>query len=352
MKTSELYYELPDGVVATMPVSPRSSAKMFIVEEDCFRHRSVSDFAKELQKNALLVVNETAVLPARVRGHKVESGGKCEGLFLKEDQEGNWLMMLKSNGKLRKGTVLAIGNEITLEVLDRDEAIWRCLCSDTRPPNVILQEIGTTPLPPYIRAARGNTEIEDAKDRSSYQTVFADSNQCHSVAAPTAGLHFDDLLLENIKEEGIERVAVTLHVGAGTFRTVETENVEAHPMHSEYWSVEAGVLQKIAKAKKSGRPIIAVGTTTVRTLESLPELNSWPTKGQLSGETQLLILPPYDFKLVDGLLTNFHLPNSTLLALVGAIVGMDRLKLAYAEAILKHYRFFSYGDAMFIPKKI
>ena len=352
MKTSELYYDLPEGFVATMPVSPRSSAKMFVIDEDCFRHRTVADFPEELQENALLVVNETAVLPARVRGHKVASGGKIEGLFLKQDQEGNWLMMLKSNGKLRAGTEIAIGNEITLTVLDRDESIWRCCCSDPRSPHEILLKIGSTPLPPYIRAARGDLEIDDEQDRSSYQTIFADSNQCHSVAAPTAGLHFDDVLLERINAKGIERVAVTLHVGAGTFRTVETETVEAHPMHSEYWSVDAGVLQKIAQAKSVGRQIIAVGTTTVRTLESLPALHLWPNGGQLSGETQLLISPPYDFKFVDGLLTNFHLPNSTLLALVGALVGMDRLKLAYAEAIAERYRFFSYGDAMFIPKKL
>jgi len=352
VNTSELYFDLPEGFVATTPVSPRSSAKMFIVEEDCFRHRLVADFPEELSANALLVVNETAVLPARVRGNKLESGGKIEGLFLEEDQEGNWLMMLKSNGMLRAGSALAIGNGITLEVVDREEAIWRCRCSDARPPNEILQEIGTTPLPPYIRTARGDLEIEDEQDRSSYQTVFADSNQCHSVAAPTAGLHFDAMLLEKIEAKGIERVAVTLHVGAGTFRPVETDTIEAHPMHSEYWSVAAGALQKIAEAKQACRPVIAVGTTTVRTLESLPSMNTWPNEGQLSGETRLLISPPYDFKIIDGLLTNFHLPNSTLLALVGALTGMDRLKSAYAEAMLNEYRFFSYGDAMFIPKKV
>ncbi|MBC8202246.1 MAG: tRNA preQ1(34) S-adenosylmethionine ribosyltransferase-isomerase QueA [Planctomycetes bacterium] len=352
MKTSELYYDLPDGFVATMPVSPRSSAKMFIIDEQCFRHRTVADFSEELQEDALLVVNETAVLPARVRGHKITSGGNIEGLFLEEDQEGNWLMMLKANGKLRDGTLLEIGKNITLELLDRDEAIWKCRCSDARPPNVILQEIGTTPLPPYIRAARGDLVIEDEQDRRLYQTVYADSNQCHSVAAPTAGLHFDDLLLEKIKAKGIEQVAVTLHVGAGTFRPVETDTIETHPMHSEYWSVESEVLQKIAEAKQAHRPIIAVGTTTVRTLESLPAMDLWPSVGQLSSETQLLISPPYDFTIIDGLLTNFHLPNSTLLALVGALVGMDRLKSAYAEAILNEYRFFSYGDAMFIPKKM
>jgi S-adenosylmethionine:tRNA ribosyltransferase-isomerase len=351
VKTSDLYYDLPDGYVATAPVTPRSSAKMFVIDDDCFRHRSISDFPSELQGDELLVVNETAVLPARIQGHKITSGGKIEGLFLEDDREGNWLMMLKSNGKLRAGTELAIGEETTLTILDREEAIWRCCCSDARSPQEILSEIGSTPLPPYIRSARGDVEVDDATDRVSYQTVFADANQCRSVAAPTAGLHFDEALLNKIEAKGIERVAVTLHVGAGTFRTVETETVEAHPMHSEYWSVDAGVLKTIREAKREGRSVIAVGTTTVRTLESLPAMHLWPTEGRLSGETQLLISPPYDFKIIDGLLTNFHLPNSTLLALVGALVGMDRLKSAYAEAILKQYRFFSYGDAMYIPKK-
>lgn len=351
MKTSDLTYELPVGYVATEPASPRSSAKMLIVEDDVFRHRKMTDFPAELQSNALLVVNETAVLPARVQGYKVVSGGKIEGLFLEEDQNGNWLMMLNSNGKLRQGTELAIGNEVTLTVLDRDDAVWRCVCSDGRSPQEVLHDVGSTPLPPYIRSARGDQHVDDKKDRNSYQTLFADESQCHSVAAPTAGLHFDTLLLEALEAKGIERVAVTLHVGAGTFKTVETDTVEEHPMHSEHWSVQGEVLQKIASAKKAGQPIIAVGTTTVRTLESLPEMDTWPTSGELSGVTRLLITPPYDFRFVDGLLTNFHLPNSTLLALVVAFIGLDCLKSAYEEAMAENYRFFSYGDAMYIPKR-
>lgn len=343
---------MPDGFVATEPASPRSSANMLIVEESGFRHRTVADFPSEIQGNALLVVNETAVLPARVLGNKVGTGGKIEGLFLEADQEGNWLMMLKSNGKLRSGTEIEIGNEVTLTVLDRDGAIWKCLCSDGRDPQVVLQEVGSTPLPPYIHAARGDQIFDDSKDRTSYQTLFADKDQAQSVAAPTAGLHFDKALLKAIEAKGVERVAVTLHVGVGTFRTVETDTVEEHPMHSEHWLVNGEVLRAIAAARREKRPIIAVGTTTVRTLESLPEMDTWPKESGLTGITNLLISPPYDFRFVDGLLTNFHLPNSTLLALVGAFIGLDCLKSAYTEAMKENYRFFSYGDAMFIPKKI
>ena len=324
---------------------------MLVVGGEGFSHTTVKQFSTLLQGNELLVVNETAVLPARVQGHKVGSGGKIEGLFLEVDQDGNWLMMLKSNGKLRVGTEIAISNEVTLTILDRDNAVWKCLCSDGRDSREVLIEVGSTPLPPYIRSARGDQQVDDKEDRISYQTLYADEAQCHSVAAPTAGLHFDKQLLGALKASGIERVAVTLHVGTGTFKTVDTETVEEHPMHREQWSVQCEVLQKIASAKREGRPIIAVGTTTVRTLESLPPVDQWPTEGVLSGETRLLISPPYDFKFVDGLLTNFHLPNSTLLALVGAFIGMDQLKLAYAEAISQDYRFFSYGDAMYIPKK-
>lgn len=324
---------------------------MLVVGKQLFAHKTVADFPDLLRHDALLVVNETAVLPARVQGHKIGSGGKIEGLFLEEDEYGNWLMMLKSNGKLRKGTELVIGCDITLTLIEKDDALWRCSCSDVHTASEILSRVGSTPLPPYIRSARGEQYIDDSVDRASYQTVFADTNQCQSVAAPTAGLHFDEPLLRKLALNGIERVAVTLHVGAGTFRTVETESVEDHPMHSEHWSVGAEVLNRIAKAKKDGRPIIAVGTTTVRTLESLPEMNTWPKSGRLTGDTRLLISPPYDFSLVDGLLTNFHLPNSTLLALVGALIGMDRLKAAYKEAIAGDYRFFSYGDAMYLPSE-
>lgn len=324
---------------------------MLVVDKQQFRHKTVADFPDILQHDALLVVNETAVLPARVQGHKIGSGGKIEGLFLEEDQSGHWLMMLKSNGKLRSGTELAVGHDITLTLIEKEDGLWRCSCSDGRSAPDILSQVGATPLPPYIRSARGEHHVDDFEDRVSYQTVFADANQCQSVAAPTAGLHFDELLLRNLALKGIERVAVTLHVGVGTFRTVETESVEEHPMHSEHWSVDAEVLKRIAHAKKTGRPIIAVGTTTVRTLESLPEMETWPTSGRLSGDTKLLISPPYEFAFVDGLLTNFHLPNSTLLALVGACIGMDRLKAAYKEAISCGYRFFSYGDAMYLPSK-
>ncbi|MDP6541595.1 MAG: tRNA preQ1(34) S-adenosylmethionine ribosyltransferase-isomerase QueA [Phycisphaerales bacterium] len=348
MKTEDLNYELPEGFIATTPASPRSDAKMLVVDRDEFRHKKMSDFPNEFCGDELIIFNETAVLPARIQGTKRKTRGKIEGLFLEQDDVGNWLMMLKSNGKLRIGTELDIGSGVRLTIISRDDAIWRCACNNQSDPSELLAVIGGTPLPPYIRSARGDEEVDDEVDRLAYQTIYADLSQCHSVAAPTAGLHFDEDLLSVIDSKGIERVAVTLHVGAGTFKTVETEAVEDHPMHSEYWSAESKVLQRIAAAKEEGRSIVAIGTTTVRTLESLPDISDWPSSGKLSGATKLLIAPPYEFRLVNGLLTNFHLPKSTLLALVGAMVGLDRLKLSYSEAIKQNYRFYSYGDAMFI----
>lgn len=349
MKTSSLHYTLPEGFIATCPVSPRSSAKMLVVDNGEFRHATVDMLLDELHGDELLVFNETAVLPARIQGRKTGTGGRIEGLFLEQDNEGNWLMMLKSNGKLPVGSELEIGCGITLKIKSRNEEVWCCSCSDLSDPSKLLAEVGSTPLPPYILAARKGQVVEDYVDRLAYQTVYADASQCRSVAAPTAGLHFDDSLLDAIDLKGIERTAVTLHVGIGTFRPIETESVEKHRMHFEHWSVEAPVLQRIAQAKESGRPIVAIGTTTVRTLESLPEPDSWPSHGTLSGNTNLLISPPYEFRFVNGLLTNFHLPNSTLLALVAALVDVEQLKSAYAEAIERKYRFYSYGDAMFIP---
>jgi S-adenosylmethionine:tRNA ribosyltransferase-isomerase len=322
---------------------------MFVVGQGGFDHQTVAAFPTLLRGDELLVVNETSVLAARVVGSKVPSGGKIEGLFLKQDVSGHWCMMLKSNGTLRPGTVVEIGCGVTITLLKKNDAVWNCQCSDDRDPQTVLAEIGLTPLPPYIRAARGSSVVEEREDKSSYQTVYADPTKQHSVAAPTAGLHFDEKLLAQLDAKGIERVPVTLHVGAGTFRPVETETVEDHPMHTEWWEVPEATLQAIARAKEAHRPIIAVGTTTVRTLESLPAMDQWPVTGSISRETDLLISPGYAFRFIDGLLTNFHLPNSTLLALVGALIGMDRLMDAYNEAIAQEYRFFSYGDAMFIP---
>ncbi len=342
----DLEYELPEGRIATHPVTPRSSAKLLVVEPEGFSHQHVYNLPDLLPRDALLVVNETAVLPARFVTRRVGTGGRVEGLYLQQ-RELLWEVMLRSNGKLRKGIVLELCDDVQLTLVERVGINWLCACTDTRGADVILQEVGVTPIPPYILGARGDSETDDALDRESYQTIYANPKKNRSVAAPTAGLHFDDSLLVDLDAKGFERVPVTLHVGAGTFKGIETPTIEEHAMHKESWQVGQSTLDAVQAAKKSGRPIIAVGTTSVRTLESLPPIGDWPEKGGLSGETRLMITPPYDFKVVDGMLTNFHLPKSTLLTLVAAMIGMERLKVAYAEAIALEYRFYSYGDAMF-----
>jgi S-adenosylmethionine:tRNA ribosyltransferase-isomerase len=256
--------------------------------------------------------------------------------------------MLKSNGKLRDGICLQLSPEIELVLFKRVDAHWLCACSDNRSASEILQEVGTTPIPPYIVRARCGDTVQDAIDRKQYQTIFADASQCESVAAPTAGLHFDEKLLAELEQEGFERVPVTLHVGAGTFKGIETDEIADHQMHFEKWSVSQSSLDSIKRAKEEGRPIIAVGTTSVRTLESLPPMAEWPDEDGLRGSTDLMIVPPYAFSLVDGLVTNFHLPKSTLLTLVAAKVGIDKLHQVYEHAISFDYRFYSFGDAMFI----
>ena len=350
ISVEDLEYDLPEGLIATQPVTPRSSAKLFVVDSDCFVHKQVSDLPSLLPENALLVVNETAVLPARFVTTRVETGGRVEGLFLKQNGE-FWEVMLKSNGKLRVGIVLELCESVELELVERVGKNWKCSCTDARSARDILQDAGMTPIPPYILGARGSECVEDAQDRERYQTIYADFDQSHSVAAPTAGLHFDEQLLAELDVRGVERVPITLHVGAGTFKSIETATIEEHAMHEESWEVSQKTLDSILRAKNEDRAVIAVGTTSVRTLESLPQMHKWPENGGLSGETRLMITPPHAFKVVDGMLTNFHLPKSTLLTLVAAMIGIEQLKLAYAEAIALKYRFYSYGDAMFFCRK-
>lgn len=347
LKIEDIEYDLPKDRIATQPVNPRSSAKLLVVRSESIENFSVVDLPILLPQGALLVMNETSVLPARFTTTRKDSGGRVEGLFLEEIEQG-WLVMLKSNGSLRAGITLQLSEQVELELIERVGANWVCQCSSQSPAGEVLKHVGTTPIPPYIVRARGGQIVPDALDRVQYQTVFADESQCESVAAPTAGLHFDDVLLADLDSLGIERVPVTLHVGAGTFKGIETESIENHVMHFERWFVKQDSLQSIKKAKEDGRPIIAIGTTSVRTLESLPPIETWPSEGGLTGSTDLMITPPYTFTIVDGLMTNFHLPKSTLLTLVAAKIGIERLHAAYQHAIDSDYRFYSYGDAMFI----
>jgi S-adenosylmethionine:tRNA ribosyltransferase-isomerase len=347
----DLTFDLPRDRIATQPASPRSSAKMLVVHPEKNEHRIISDLPELLPPGALLVVNETSVLPARFITRRIESGGRVEGLFLEQRDDGSWLVMLKSNGKLRSDIVLELCPGVQLTLRDRAGAHWICTCDDPRSARDVLTEGGITPLPPYILRARGEEVYTDTQDKQWYQTIYADPSQNQSVAAPTAGLHFDKPLLDRLDEAGIQRTPVTLHVGAGTFKAIETERIEDHQMHVEQWLVGQDSLEAIKKAKSEGRSVIAVGTTSVRTLESLPPIDEWPSSGGLHASTRLMIIPPYDFHLADGMLTNFHLPKSTLLALVAAMIGIEKLQATYAEAIQSEYRFYSYGDAMFIPPK-
>jgi len=343
----DLEYDLPEGCIATAPASPRISAKMLVVDDEVISDNYVFDLPNLIPSDSLLIVNETAVMPARFHATRIETGGKIEGLYL-ESVDAGWKVMLKSNGKLRQGIELALSDFTRLTLVKKHGSDWICSCNDLRHPSRILQECGSTPIPPYILKARGEEYVLDEVDRNQYQTVYANSSKCESVAAPTAGLHFDASLLKNLQARGVEIQKVTLHVGAGTFKGIEADSIEEHVMHYEKWSVEQVALKAIKRAKGAGRPIIAVGTTSVRTLESLPPINTWPTSGGLSGSTNLMIKPPYEFRFVDGILTNFHLPKSTLLTLVAAKIGIDTLKRCYSHAIKSGYRFYSFGDAMFI----
>jgi len=354
LPTSVLDYDLPEQLIATRPAEPRDSARMLVVHRgsDSLEHRRVRDLPEYLRSDDLLVFNGTCVLSARMVGRRVDSGGRMEGLFLSAAGDGTWRMMLRSNGRLREGQRIELsdGNEHgsghILELIAPEEGAgeWR-----VRPmgkgASDWLQEVGRTPLPPYILRARHGESIDDELDRAWYQTVYADEARRGSVAAPTAGLHFTPDLLVAIDEVGTERRSVTLHVGAGTFKPITAETLQQHHMHREWYEVPPDTQDALRSA--IGRRL-AVGTTTVRTLETLPDPLPAATAGPIVGETDLMIAPPYAFRHVDGMLTNFHLPRSTLLALVGAMVGLERLLSIYAEAMRREYRFYSYGDAMLI----
>ncbi|NNF44180.1 MAG: tRNA preQ1(34) S-adenosylmethionine ribosyltransferase-isomerase QueA [Phycisphaerales bacterium] len=345
-----LDYDLPESLIAVRPAEPRDAARMLVVGADGrLEDHHVRDLPAFLGKGDRLIFNRTAVLPARFHAQRT-TGGRLEGLFLSEPEVGTWRMMLKANRSPRAGDRIdLLGPDMapagrTLEIVERDGDAWVASMTPPAAATVVLPEIGLTPLPPYILRARRDRAIalDDRLDRSWYQTVYAAASDQHSVAAPTAGLHFTPALLDRIDAAGVERRFVTLHVGTGTFKPVTTENLADHPMHRESYAVPAATL---AELRKSTGRTIAVGTTTVRTLESLPE--PLPTE-PITSSTDLLIAPPYRFRHVDGFLTNFHLPRSTLLALVAARLGLQRTMEIYEEAVRRAYRFYSYGDAMLI----
>ena len=331
MDISKFDYNLPQELIAQSPASPRDHSKLLIIDRENghFEHKHFYDIIDYLTPNDVLVLNKTKVFPARFYGTK-ETGGKIEVLLIEEVKTGVWKALTKPG--LKDGQVITFKG-CSFKVLGHEE---QTVLLKTNIDKIellnLLEKYGHTPLPPYIHSSDPESEL-----RVKYQTVYAKITG--SVAAPTAGFHFTEKLLEKIKEKGIQIEYVTLHVGLGTFAPVKTKKLEDHPMHFEYFEVEPEVADRLNKAKNMGKRIIAVGTTSVRTLENLPKT---------SGLTNLFIYPGYKFKFVDALITNFHLPKSTLLALVYALAGEKLMKKAYKVAIKNKYRFYSFGDACFI----
>lgn len=342
-------YELPEQLIAKQPAEQRDQARLLVLDRatQTLSHSTVADLPSFLKPGDCLVLNNTRVLPARLLGTRAATGGKWEGLFLATTANGEWQFIAQTRGKIQPGEVISIASihhaadlpPLELKLLSRsDDGVWDAVPSRSEPAEEVLQQYGTLPLPPYMQR-----KVAEASDWERYQTTYAE--RLGSVAAPTAGLHFTPELLRRCQEVGIETVRVTLHVGIGTFKPIAVEKLSEHQMHSEWCEVSAETAQCIRATRARGGRVVVVGTTSVRTLESASqtgELAAW------SGHTRLFIRPPYQFRSVDCLLTNFHLPKSTLLVLVSTLAGRDFIRRAYQTAIDESYRFYSYGDAMLI----
>lgn len=340
MKLKEFDYYLPEELIAQDPLEKRSDSRLLLLNKETgeIEHKIFKDIIGYLNPGDCLVINDTKVIPARLIGNKVGTDGKVEVLLLKRKENNIWETLVKPGKKARIGAKISFGDGLLVgEVVDIVEEGNRLIKFTYEGIfEEILDELGQMPLPPYI--------THQLKDKNRYQTVYAKHNG--SAAAPTAGLHFTPELLKAIKEKGIEIASVTLHVGLGTFRPVKEENILDHHMHSEFFSIEEEEANKINFAKQNGHKVIAVGTTSCRTLESAG--NTDGTVSASSGFTDIFIYPGYQFKVVDELITNFHLPESTLLMLVSALAGKENIMNAYEIAVNEKYRFFSFGDAMFI----
>ncbi|MBA3312352.1 MAG: tRNA preQ1(34) S-adenosylmethionine ribosyltransferase-isomerase QueA [Planctomycetaceae bacterium] len=338
-------YDLPPELIAAEPPTHREDARLLVIDRNTgtLAHGNIRDLPELLSPGDRLVLNDTRVVPARLRGVREATGGKWEGLFLRTFPGGDWELLGQTRGRLGDGESVLIGpppsEKLRLTLIARgDGGVWRARPDSDRPAFDLLERFGEVPLPPYIR--RG---VAQSSDIERYQTVFARTRG--SIAAPTAGLHFTDALLERCQARGIEKSFVTLHVGIGTFRPMTADRLSEHVMHSEWGELSVESAAAIAATKAVGGRIVAVGTTSVRVLESAARHEPLT---EFRGETDLFIRPPYKFQTVDALLTNFHLPRSTLLALVSAFATPELIRQAYAEAIEQRYRFFSYGDAMLI----
>lgn len=329
MKLSDFDYELPEELIAQTPIEPRDSSRLMVVHRDSgsIEHRIFREIVEYLSPKDVLVLNNSKVIPARLFGQL--DGKQAEILLVQKVDDRTWKCLVRPGKKIKPGVVVNLNGGIVAKCLDRCEEGMRLI--EFNVDEEELLRIGEAPIPPYVR-----TKIPLER----YQTVYA--KVAGSIAAPTAGFHFTEALLERIHQLGVRVVEITLHVGIGTFRPVKTENIEQHRMHAERYSIPPEVIETITKAKSEGGRIIAVGTTVVRTLETF-------ARTHLSeGETDLFIYPPFEFKIVDALVTNFHLPKSTLLMLVAAFAGYDLTMRAYREAVKQRYRFYSFGDAMLI----
>lgn len=340
MKVDEFDYDLPDELIAQTPLLKRDESRLLVLDKETgeVEHKKFYDIIDYLEKGDTLVVNDTKVLPARLIGVKEETLAVIEILLLKNIEDDKWECLVKPSRRIKEGTIVSFGNGklrakcygVADEGIRYFELIYDGILME------ILDELGTMPLPPYIH--------KKLDDQSRYQTVYA--KEVGSAAAPTAGLHFTKELLNKIKNKGVNIAYITLHVGLGTFRPVKVEKVEDHEMHSEYYSMNSEVARLLNETKKNGHKIIAVGTTSTRTLETIANL--YGEFRECSGWTNIFIYPGYEFKAIDNLITNFHLPKSTLVMLVSSLAGRENILNAYRIAVAEKYRFFSFGDAMLI----
>ncbi|WP_067837305.1 tRNA preQ1(34) S-adenosylmethionine ribosyltransferase-isomerase QueA [Amphibacillus sediminis] len=341
MDIKEFDFDLPEQLIAQKPLMDRTGSRMMVLNraKQTIDHKYFRDVIDFLEAGDCLVLNNTKVLPARLFGSKKDTGAKVEVLLLHQQENDQWEVLVKPAKKIKEGTVITFGDgkleAICVGVKDQGGRVLKFNYQGIF--LEVLTELGEMPLPPYIK--------EQLADQDRYQTVYAKEEG--SAAAPTAGLHFTESLLEAVKEKGVEIAFVTLHVGLGTFRPVSVDTIEEHDMHAEYYYLSEEEAEKINKIKDKGGRIIAVGTTSTRTLETIANQYDGKIKAS-SGWTSIFIYPPYRFKAIDGLITNFHLPKSTLMMLVSALAGRDFIMKAYHTAIEHNYRFFSFGDAMLI----
>lgn len=352
MLISEYDYNLPEELIAQMPADKRDNSRMMVLnrKDRTISHKHFYDIVDLIEPNTLLVMNNTKVLPARLIGHK-DTGAKIEVFLLKQnskmqDEHENWEVLIKPSKRVKPDTIIKISDELSVRAIKRLEENGEWLVELIfNGDNVldVLHRNGNIPLPPYIERKIPNEDLKKL-DFERYQTVYAKDEG--SVAAPTAGLHFTKEILKKLENKGVELAYVTLNVGLGTFRPVQCENVENHKMHSETFEISEKAAEQINRAKAEGKKIVAVGTTTVRTLETA--YKKFGCIKACHDHSELFIYPPYEFKVIDNLITNFHLPKSTLLMLVSALAGKDFIFDAYKEAIENRYRFFSYGDCMYI----